>query len=65
MQLISLADWVLSHLNPYAVISLEAVAYSSYCVVTRWSGSGVIEAYLSGQLAFFGALTLLIELSAM
>jgi len=39
------------------VISLEAVTYSSYC--TQWSGSGGIEAYLSGQLASFSALTLL------
>jgi len=41
------------------VISLEAVAYSSY-TVTRWSGSGVTEAYLCGQLASFSALTLLV-----
>jgi len=27
-QLIGLADWALSHWDPYAVISLEAVAYS-------------------------------------
>jgi len=29
-------------------------------IVTQWSGSGWIEAYLSGQLASFGALTLLV-----
>jgi len=28
-QLIGPADWVFSHRDPYAVISLEAVAYSS------------------------------------
>jgi len=28
-------------------------------IVTEWSGSGEIEAYLSSQLAFFSALTLL------
>jgi len=48
----------LSHWDPYAVISLEAVAYSSY--LTQWSGSGGTEAYLSGQLASFGAFTLLV-----
>jgi len=30
-QLRGLADWVLSDWDPYAVISLEAVAYSLYC----------------------------------
>jgi len=28
-------------------------------IVAQWSGSGEIEAYLSGQLASFSALTLL------
>jgi len=42
------------------VISLEAVAYSTVHIVTWWSGSGGTEAYLSGQLAFFGALMLLV-----
>jgi len=40
------------------VISLEAVAL--VCIVTRWSGSGWIEAYLSSRLASFSALTLLV-----
>jgi len=57
-QLIGPADWVfLSHRDPYAVITLEAVAYSY--TVTRWSGSGGSEVYLSGQLAV-SAFTLLI-----
>jgi len=47
----------LSHWDPYTVISLEAVAYSS------WDGSGGIEVYLSGQLASFSALTLLVRSS--
>jgi len=38
------------------VISLEATVH----IVTRWSGSGGTEAYLSGQLASFSALTLLV-----
>jgi len=40
----------LSHWDPYTVLSLEVVAYSS----------GGIEAYLSDQLASFSALTLLV-----
>jgi len=48
------------------VISLEAVAYSSLVhIVTRWSGSGGTEAYLSGQLASFSALTLLVGSSGL
>jgi len=39
------------------VISLEAIAYIH--IVTQWSGSGGIEAYLSRQLASFSATTLL------
>jgi len=43
-------------------------AHCRYCygrlptvyIVTRWSGSGRTEAYLSGQLAFFGALAQLV-----
>jgi len=35
-QLIGLADWFLSHWDPYAVISLEAVAYSSYYNAVEW-----------------------------
>jgi len=36
-QLIGPADWVfLSHCDPYAVISLETVAYSSYCNMVEW-----------------------------
>jgi len=52
----------LSHWDPYAVINLEAVAYtvSLVHIVTQWSGSGGTEAYLSGQLASFGALALLV-----
>jgi len=57
-QLIGPADWVLSHWDAYAVISLEAVAYSSYCNTVEFQGG--IEAYLSGQLASFSALTLLV-----
>jgi len=41
------------------VINLEAVAYTVH-IVTRQSGSGGTEAYLSGQLASFGVLTLLL-----
>jgi len=48
----------LSHWDSYAVINLEAVAYSACC--TWWSGSGGIEVYLSGQLAAISALTLLV-----
>jgi len=33
-------------------------------IVTQWSGSGGTEAYLSGQLASFSALTLLVGSSA-
>jgi len=60
----------LSHWDHYAVISLEAVAYSYYSVslvhiVTQWSGSGETEAYLSGQLASFSALTLLVGSSGL
>jgi len=47
---------ILSHWDPYAVLSLETVAY----IVTRWGSSGGIEAYLSGQLASFTSLTLLV-----
>jgi len=36
MQLIGPADWVFVTLGPYAVISLEAVAYSSYCNTVGW-----------------------------
>jgi len=35
-QLIGPADWVLPHRDPYAVISLEAVAFSSYCNTVEW-----------------------------
>jgi len=40
------------------VISLEALP--TVHIVTQWSGSGVTEAYLSGQLASFSAFTLLV-----
>jgi len=40
------------------VISLEALP--TVRIVTEWSGSGGTEAYLSGQLASFSALTLLV-----
>jgi len=40
------------------VLTLEAVALVH--IVTWWCGSGGIEAYLSGQLASFSALTLLV-----
>jgi len=43
----------LLHWDPSAVISLEAVALLH--IVTRWSGSGGIEAYLCGQLASYSA----------
>jgi len=43
------------------MISLEAVAYSSYCNMA--SGSGGIE--VSGQLASFNALTLLVGSSVL
>jgi len=45
------------------VISLKAVAYSSYCNTV--SGSSVIEAYFSGQLASFSAVMLLVGSSDM
>jgi len=48
----------LSHWDPDAVISLWRLP--TVHIVTRWSGSGGIVAYLSGQLASFGALTLLV-----
>jgi len=35
-QLIGPADWFLSHWDPYAVIRLEAVAYSSYFNTVEW-----------------------------
>jgi len=49
------------------VLSLEAVAYtvSLVHIVTQWSGSCETEAYLSGQLAFFSALTLLVGSSGL
>jgi len=53
----------LSHWDPYAVISLEAVAYSwhsSYRNAVEWFWWDWTEAYLSGQLATSSALTLLI-----
>jgi len=43
------------------VLSLEAVACSSYCNTV--SGSGGIEAYISGQLASFSVLSLLVRLT--
>jgi len=43
------------------VLSLEAVVH----IVTQWSGSGETEAYLSGQLASFSALTLLVGSSGL
>jgi len=55
-QLIGPADWVSKHWDPYTAISLEAKVH----IVTRWSGSGGTEADLSGQLASFSALTLLV-----
>jgi len=43
------------------VISLEALPTVSLLhIVTQWSGSSGIEAYLSGQIASFSALTLLV-----
>jgi len=43
------------------VISLERLPTVSLVhIVTQWSGSGGTEAYLSGQLASFSALTLLV-----
>jgi len=63
-QLIGPAEFEsLSHWEPYAVISLAAVAYSSYCNMVGWSGG--IEASLSGQLASFSALTLLVGSSGL
>jgi len=41
----------LSHWDPYAVISLEAAAYTVH-IVTQWGGSGWTEAYLSGKTGF-------------
>jgi len=35
-QLIGPADWFLSQWDPYAMISLEAVAYSSYRNTVEW-----------------------------
>jgi len=43
--------------HTYAVLNLDAVALVH--IVTWWSGSGEIEAYLSGQRGSFDALTLL------
>jgi len=45
------------------VLSLEAVAYSSHCNTVEWSGG--IEAYISGQLASFSALALLVGSSGL
>jgi len=45
------------------VFCLEAVAYSSHC--NTWSGSVGTEACLSGQLASFGALMLLVGSSGL
>jgi len=53
MQLSDPAYWVF--------VTLEMVALVH--IVTRWSGSGGIEGYLSDQLASFSALTLLVGLS--
>jgi len=55
-QLTGPANWFLRHWDPYGVLNLEAVALVH--IVTQWSGSGGTEAYLSGQLASFSALTL-------
>jgi len=54
---------LLSHWNPYAVLSLEAFACCLYC--NTWSGHSGIEAYLSGRLASFSVLTLLVGLSCL
>jgi len=35
-QLIGPADWAFVNWDPYAVISLEVVAYSSYCNTVEW-----------------------------
>jgi len=40
---------------------LELEGLPRVYIVTQWSSSGGIEAYLSGQLASFSALTLLVE----
>jgi len=48
----------LSHWDPYAVLSLEAVAYSSYCNTVEWFWWD--WSLSSGQLASFSALTLLV-----
>jgi len=53
----------MSHWDPYAVLNLETVA--SVHIVTRRTGSGGTEAYLSGQLATFSALTLLVGSSVL
>jgi len=48
------------------VISLEEVACSSLVhIVTQWNGSGGTEASLSGQLASFSALSLLVGSSGL
>jgi len=65
-QLIGQEDWFLSHWDSYSVISLKAVACSSCCrteevVLT----SGGIKAYLSGQLASFGASALFVGSSGL
>jgi len=51
----------LSHWDSHTVLSLKTVdiyCLGPYCI--RWSGSGGIKTYLGGQLAFFGALMLLV-----
>jgi len=53
----------LSHWNPYGVLSLEVVAMVN--IVTQWSGSDAIEAYLSGQLASFSGFMLLVGSSGL
>jgi len=61
-QLTGPADCFLSHWDHYAVLNLEVFALGNMVyIVTLCSGSGGIEAHLSGQLPSFGALMLLVR----
>jgi len=56
-QLIDPADWVFVTLGP---LRCDSRRLPTVHIVTQCNGSGRIDAYLSGQLASFSALTLLV-----
>jgi len=66
-QLIGPADWVYCHTGTLTLwlAWTRLPTISLVHIVTQWSGSGGTEAYLSGQLASFSALTLLVGSSGL